>query len=490
MNKFHELTIDISAVSRQNITTNTTFFTMDVATAKKYINFTLNGEPLDLTTAKVLIGFDFVNNQTSKIIDSTDGSVLIADAKVGRVELKLPNDIYAYSGQVLVHTYILFADGRSFDAGVVVTEFEESWLDQELAEMGPSYIKRFEDLARELQAKIDAIGGQTSSLPDSVMVKRILSDADYTISQYHETRIRTEEYVHAHFSFWDEFNLEQGRTVAINFKPIISWHTNDNHTSLPVNTEDIDDLWVGFSTWGTRHDGSHYLKADDVTVTPVTTVDGFTTTKTSATISLMDEYEELVLTFGLEIVPNARFNQDGTTLHKTVARKTPYAGIKLHFIDGEVPEGINVWSITLQGINGETPIFDNIKTLVSFKQPLCQTDLVAFNVDIPVDFDTTYWEEHGWWNRDEDGDLQFIFGGSGLTTVGSNVTLTKTFEDGRLTCCPIEVNSFVKVETDKLVIDSNKFAFNDYFIGLSSWEVTSDIIVNHLAVISTIGGDL
>ena len=44
----------------------------------------------------------------------------------------LPNHVYNYEGQVLVHVYILFEDGRSLDCGVIVTEFEKSWLDTEV----------------------------------------------------------------------------------------------------------------------------------------------------------------------------------------------------------------------------------------------------------------------------------------------------------------------------------------------------------------------
>ena len=155
--KKHELTINISPQSRTNIITNTTFFSMDVETGKKIINFTHDNTPVDLTNATVLLGFEFVGLGTSKIIDSKDGSVIVTTPTTGQCEVILPNHIYNYEGQVLIHAYIKYDDGRSLDAGVIVTEFEESWLDQELEEMTDFYVKRFEDLAQEIRARVDVL---------------------------------------------------------------------------------------------------------------------------------------------------------------------------------------------------------------------------------------------------------------------------------------------------------------------------------------------
>ena len=151
--KSHELTINISAQSRTNITTNTTFFSMDVNTGKKIINFTHENNSVDLTDATVLLGFEFAGAGTSKIIDSVDGSVVIEDAVNGQCSVMLPNHFYQYEGQVLVHVYIKYHDGRSFDAGIIVTEFSESWLDSELDEMADFYVRRFENLAMEIKER-------------------------------------------------------------------------------------------------------------------------------------------------------------------------------------------------------------------------------------------------------------------------------------------------------------------------------------------------
>ena len=151
--KQHELTINISAQSRTNIITNTTFFSMDINTGKKIINFTHNNTPVDLTNATVLMGFEFVGLGSSKIIDSKDGSITIQSPETGQCEVMLPNHFYTYTGQVLIHVYIKFEDGRSLDAGIILTEFEESWLDQELEEMTQFYVKRFEDLVREIRER-------------------------------------------------------------------------------------------------------------------------------------------------------------------------------------------------------------------------------------------------------------------------------------------------------------------------------------------------
>ena len=137
--KQHELTINISAQTRGNIITNTTFFTMDIKTAKKIINFTHENKPGDLTNATVKLGFEFISTNTSKIIDSKDGTVNVEDAQAGRCSVILPNHLYEYAGQVLVHVYITYEDGRSLDCGVIVTQFEKSWLDTQPNGMPVSY---------------------------------------------------------------------------------------------------------------------------------------------------------------------------------------------------------------------------------------------------------------------------------------------------------------------------------------------------------------
>ena len=166
--KLHELTINISPQTRTNIITNTTFFSMDIKTGKKVINFTLDNEALDLRDATVMLGFEFVDAGTSKIIDSKDGSVVVEDALSGRCSVVLPNHLYDYSGRVYVHVYIMFDDGRSFDCGVIVTDFEESWLDSELEEMSDFYVKRFEDLIREIRNRAEEIRSELGILLDEV----------------------------------------------------------------------------------------------------------------------------------------------------------------------------------------------------------------------------------------------------------------------------------------------------------------------------------
>ena len=152
--KQHELTIDINPNERIAPTaTNTNFFSMDIKTGKLIINFRLHNQTLDLTSANVLIGFHFVNTDSSKVIESKDGSVIIEDATRGRCAAILPNHLFAYSGRVYIHVYILFEDGRSFDCATLTTYFRESWLDQELPAMEEFYVRRFEELARKIRER-------------------------------------------------------------------------------------------------------------------------------------------------------------------------------------------------------------------------------------------------------------------------------------------------------------------------------------------------
>jgi len=223
--KQHELTINISPLSRTNIITNTTFFSMDVKTGKKIINFTRGDDALNLSNATVMLGFDFVESGVTSIIDSTDGSVVIESASRGICSVILPNYIYNYSGRVLIHVYIMFEDGRSLDAGVIVTEFEESWLDSELVEMENFYVKRFEDLANELQAKMEEIK------------KQLMQDVQDALDELEE-RVETSE----------EFRGPQGEPGADGFSPIIgdngNWFDANGDTDVLAIAETLNETDV------------------------------------------------------------------------------------------------------------------------------------------------------------------------------------------------------------------------------------------------------
>lgn len=142
-----EITLNKTAEKRSSpIPTNTEFFSYDQRVAKKTINFQFKGEPLDLSEANVILGFDFVTAGQSVIFESADDSIKIEDPTAGKVNVMLPNDIYAYSGSVIIYVFVEFPNGQSLDYPAFSTEFQESWLDQDLEEMAQFYVKRFEDL--------------------------------------------------------------------------------------------------------------------------------------------------------------------------------------------------------------------------------------------------------------------------------------------------------------------------------------------------------
>lgn len=142
-----EITLNKTTDERVSpIPTNTEFFTYDQHVAKKVINFQLEGEPLDLSETNVILGFDFVTAGQSVLFESADGSITIEDPEAGKVNVMLPNDIYAYSGSVIIYVFVEFPNGQSLDYPAFSTKFQESWLDQDLEEMAQFYVKRFEDL--------------------------------------------------------------------------------------------------------------------------------------------------------------------------------------------------------------------------------------------------------------------------------------------------------------------------------------------------------
>ncbi|MFR0815580.1 MAG: hypothetical protein ACLSIL_14610 [Enterococcus casseliflavus] len=81
-----EITLNKTAEKRSSsIPTNTEFFSYDQRVAKKTINFQFKGEPLDLSEANVILGFDFVTGGQSVIFESDDGSIKIEDPTAGKV---------------------------------------------------------------------------------------------------------------------------------------------------------------------------------------------------------------------------------------------------------------------------------------------------------------------------------------------------------------------------------------------------------------------
>ena len=160
----NELTLNKTAQKRIDMVTNTEFFTYDQKTAKKIIHFQLEGEELDLTNANIILGFYFVNADSSFLLESADGSVVIDEPEKGLTSVMLPNDIYAYTGQVLIHVYVEFDNGQSLDYPAIVTDFKESWIDQELEPMAGYYIKRFEDLRQLVFQQVEELAGKFEQL--------------------------------------------------------------------------------------------------------------------------------------------------------------------------------------------------------------------------------------------------------------------------------------------------------------------------------------
>lgn len=164
-----EITLNKTADRRISpIPTNTEFFTYDRQVAKKYINFQLEGEPLDLSAANVILGFHFVNAGQSVIFESSDGSIEVEDPEGGKVNIMLPNDIYAYSGQVLIYVYVDFPNGQSLDYPAFSTDFQESWIDQDFEEMAEFYVKRFEDLRNLVLEQAAGIDQDLSGFEDRI----------------------------------------------------------------------------------------------------------------------------------------------------------------------------------------------------------------------------------------------------------------------------------------------------------------------------------
>ena len=339
VNKQHELTINISPGSRSNMVTNTTFFSMDVKTAKKIINFVQNNNPVDLTDATVMLGFEFVGAGASKIIDSKDGSVVIENAEAGVCSVVLPNHLYDYEGQVLVHVYIIYQDGRSLDCGIIVTEFEESWLDRELPQMSDFYVKRFEDLAQEVQNRADELkeilknagSGNTCLCPTEFDLSLLagsglLQIKEVDVSQQIRKRLTTpfeitssgEEWHLWHQNHHHEVKYLGGielRSDQVKNLATIKHHCprTGHPTAVPVNLAHTPPLHLSVMTWGEvgnwdtlRHEE---IIVENYKVEPFTTKDGLETYLLSGDIEAPFHNEETT-TVAFKMVIGGLMNYD------------------------------------------------------------------------------------------------------------------------------------------------------------------------------------
>lgn len=193
-----EITLNKTAEKRSSpVPTNTEFFSYDQRVAKKTINFQFKGEPLDLSEANVILGFDFVTAGQSVIFESADGSIIIEDSAAGKVNVMLPNDIYAYSGSVIIYVFVEFSNGQSLDYPAFSTEFQESWIDQDLEEMAQFYVKRFEDLRNlvleqasgidrdltEFENRIDQIESDLAAFDIEALAKEIEAEIRATVEE-------------------------------------------------------------------------------------------------------------------------------------------------------------------------------------------------------------------------------------------------------------------------------------------------------------------
>ncbi|MGJ0741514.1 hypothetical protein ACR75H_17350, partial [Enterococcus casseliflavus] len=193
-----EITLNKTAEKRSSpVPTNTEFFSYDQQVAKKTINFQFKGEPLDLSEANVILGFDFVTAGQSVIFESADGSITIEDPSAGKVHVMLPNDIYAYSGSVIIYVFVEFSNGQSLDYPAFSTEFQESWIDQNLEEMAQFYVKRFEDLRNlvleqaagidrdltEFENRIDQIESDLAAFDIEALAKEIEAEIRTSVEE-------------------------------------------------------------------------------------------------------------------------------------------------------------------------------------------------------------------------------------------------------------------------------------------------------------------
>ena len=156
--KQQELNIDISARSRTPIRADSTFFSRDVRSGKKIINFLLEGRPLDISDAEIVMDFHFISARARVKLSSEDGSIVIENAIRGQCSLIIPSYVYAHHGTVKIYVYVKYPiTGQEFDAGVIKTRFEKSSLDKNVEKLQKFYIKRVEDVIAEVLSKVEGL---------------------------------------------------------------------------------------------------------------------------------------------------------------------------------------------------------------------------------------------------------------------------------------------------------------------------------------------
>ena len=173
--KERTLVIDVSAIREPVHRPGTTYFSWDRRTGKKYIEFLNEGEVLnlnELSEVEVILVFYFVEHGARVVLCTEDGSVRFENKAEGRVLVILPNDLFQNWGEVKICTYIKWKENgeeRSFDAGEIITQFEESCLDRDLPEMENFFWGRLENFIADFRAEMANIIDQTNDFKANSM---------------------------------------------------------------------------------------------------------------------------------------------------------------------------------------------------------------------------------------------------------------------------------------------------------------------------------
>ena len=174
--KDSKIIIDISAIRESPHTPGTTYYSWDRRTGRKDVQFLRNGTELNLATLQNLeieFIFVFVDHDNHEVrMCTSGGGVVFGNRTRGEAHVILPNDLYQCWGEVRIKTFLTWINNgevNGFDAGEIVTEFQESWIDKTLPQLEQFSWRRLENFLDDFRAEMADIISQTNDFKTNYM---------------------------------------------------------------------------------------------------------------------------------------------------------------------------------------------------------------------------------------------------------------------------------------------------------------------------------
>lgn len=188
--KVSKSTIGVSTTSVPIVETEAIFMSHDIGTAKQIFEFKQRDEFIDFSKAtEVVIAYEFPDINVGERVISY--KVEDKNRERSRVEFILEGKVLDVgTTRVNQYVYLLFSDGTSMDAGIVVFNLNRSFIDSNIDNIEEFYIRKLDDVresllyeANEIIARLLKLEGEFHDLDfEQLATKRQLEEAINQVS--------------------------------------------------------------------------------------------------------------------------------------------------------------------------------------------------------------------------------------------------------------------------------------------------------------------